>query len=153
GPSLRGARRSPRQLRADDSGGPENMTAGSTTATSRDGGAPARNVVGGLLPPIPTPFKDGAIDHAGIAALVEDLSGSVAGLLVGGSVGEVPSLTVDERIELMRSVATAGGGALKLAVAVGDNSIENTRRLLDAAGDVDIALLVVSVPNYYANDV
>lgn len=131
------------------------MTAGSTAdaATSRDGGAPARKVVDGLLPPIPTPFKDGAIDHAGIGALVEDLSGSVSGLLVGGSVGEVPSLTIDERIELMRSVAAHAAGALDLAVAVGDNSIENTRRLLDAAADVDIALLVVSLPNYYANDV
>jgi 4-hydroxy-tetrahydrodipicolinate synthase len=122
-------------------------------AASSDGNGRPRRVVGGLLPPIPTPFKDGAIDHASVATLLDDIAGSVSGILIGGSVGETPSLTVAERVDLMQTVARHAGGELELAVAIGDNSIENSRRLLDAAGEVDVALVVVSLPNYFANDI
>jgi 4-hydroxy-tetrahydrodipicolinate synthase len=113
----------------------------------------SRSVVG-LLPPIVTPFQDGAIDHKSLERSLDDLTGYVAGVLLGGSVGEAPSLTVDERSELVRTVARRReAGVFDLAVSIGDNSIENTRRLLDVAGEVGVDLVVVSLPNYFANSV
>lgn len=114
--------------------------------------AASRKVVG-LLPPLVTPFKDGAIDRASLARMLDDLAGNVAGVLVGGSVGEVPSLTLDERLGLMRAVADHVGETMDLAISIGDNSIENTRRLVDGAAALGTPLLVVSLPNYYANSV
>lgn len=110
----------------------------------------ARRVTG-LLPPLVTPFKDGAIDRVSLDRVLDDLAGNVAGVLVGGSVGEVPSLTVEERIELLRAVCARRDLVGDVAFSIGDNSIENSRRLLDAAGDAGADLLVVSLPNYFAN--
>jgi 4-hydroxy-tetrahydrodipicolinate synthase len=124
--------------------------AGGTTRQEPDGAG--RREVTGLLPPIATPFKDGAIDYDSLRSMLDDLAGNVSGILVGGSVGETPSLTVDERVALTRAVARHLDGESSLAVAVGDNSIENTRALLEEAATDGISLAVVSLPNYFAND-
>lgn len=115
-------------------------------------GRPRSRPVVGLLPPLVTPFRDGSIDYDSLDRMLDDLAGNVAGVLLGGSVGEVPSLTIDERSALVRAVSRRCRQAgFDLAVGVGDNSIENTRRLLDVAGEAGAALLVVSVPNYFAS--
>jgi 4-hydroxy-tetrahydrodipicolinate synthase len=111
----------------------------------------AQRRITGLLPPLLTPFKDGAIDRAGLDRVLDDLAGNVAGVLVGGSVGEVPSLTVEERIELLRAVCDRRDLVGDIAFSIGDNSLENSLRLLDAAGEAGADLLVVSLPNYFAN--
>lgn len=126
------------------------MSASPTTHASAVHPDAGRRVTG-LLPPLVTPFKDGAIDRASLDRVLDDLAGSVAGVLVGGSVGEVPSLTVEERIELLRAVCDRRDLVGDVAFSIGDNSIENSRRLLDAAGEAGADLLVVSVPNYFAN--
>lgn len=107
--------------------------------------------VTGLLPPIPTPFADGAIDLDSLQRLLDDLGENVDGILVGGSVGETASLTVEERITVMEAVARHVGDQGFLAVSVADNSIVNTRRLAEAAAENGANLLVLSCPNYYEN--
>lgn len=108
--------------------------------------------VTGLVPPIVTPLIDGRLDLQSLHRMLDELAGHVAGVLVGGSVGEVASLTVEERITLMREAAAHLDGQGCLAVSIADNSIENSRRLSEAAAAVDADLLVVSAPNYYTND-
>jgi 4-hydroxy-tetrahydrodipicolinate synthase len=111
---------------------------------------PAAKVIG-FVPPIATPFLDGKIDLDSLKRLLDDLAGSISGVLVGGSVGEAVSLTLDERIRLMSEVAAYVDGELALAISVADNAIDNSRRLCEAAGEVGADLLMVSCPNYYAN--
>jgi 4-hydroxy-tetrahydrodipicolinate synthase len=106
--------------------------------------------VHGLVPPIPTPFADGRIDVPSLHAMLDHISPHVDGVLVGGSVGETPSLTVDERIALVGQVARQLGGAAAIAASIGDNSIEHTRRLAAAAVESGAGLLVLSCPNYFA---
>ena len=60
----------------------------------------------GFIPPIATPFRDGALDLASLDRLIDDLAEHVSGYLVGGSVGEVASLTLEEREALMRRAAS-----------------------------------------------
>jgi 4-hydroxy-tetrahydrodipicolinate synthase len=109
--------------------------------------------VTGLVPPIVTPFRDGALDLDSLKRVLDDLAEHVSGILVGGSVGETPSLTVDERLELMHAVARhLSGRSLFLAVSIADNSIVNSRRLAEAAGEVGADVCVLSCPNYFTND-
>ena len=125
----------------------------SATPASRANGAAtgeARRVTG-LLPPLLTPFKDGALDLASFERVLDDLAGNVAGVLVGGSVGAVPSLAVEERIALLRAACARRDAVGAVAFSIGDNSLEHSRRLLDAAGEADADLLIVAVPNYFAN--
>lgn len=109
--------------------------------------------VTGLLPPIPTPFIDGRVDVASLIRLLEHLGDRVDGVLLGGSVGEVPSLTVPERTTLMRELASYGAGGKQLAVSVGDNSIEHTRVLAEAAAAAGAEVLLVACPGYFQNSV
>jgi len=106
----------------------------------------------GFVPPIATPFRDGALDLGSFARLMDHLAEHVSGYLVGGSVGEVPSLTLDERATLMRAAAGQRPSGHFLAVSVSDNAVANTRVLSDVAGEVGADVLMLSCPNYYAND-
>jgi len=108
--------------------------------------------VTGLLPPIATPMKDGALDLDSLRRQLDYLEPYVDGYLVGGSVGEVASLTLDEREQLMQVSAEHAGGERTLAMSISDNCIDHSRRLAEAAGETDADLLMVSCPNYFAND-
>jgi 4-hydroxy-tetrahydrodipicolinate synthase len=105
----------------------------------------------GFVPPVATPFRDGRLDLDSFQRILDYIAGSIAGVLIGGSVGEAASLTLDERVSLMQHAAARADGRF-LAVSISDNAIEHTRRLSEAAGNVGADLLVVSCPNYYAND-
>jgi 4-hydroxy-tetrahydrodipicolinate synthase len=111
-----------------------------------------RGTLTGFIPPIATPFRDGALDIDSLKRMVDDLADSVSGILLGGSVGETPSLTLQERLHLMRELASYLGGSLPLAVSIADNSIENSRRLSEEAGELGASLLVASSPNYFTNN-
>ena len=79
--------------------------------------------VTGFLPPIATPFLDGGLDLPSLQRLMEYLVDDVDGYLIGGSVGEVASLTLEERETLMRARrAGFGGTRSRLAVSISDNA-------------------------------
>jgi 4-hydroxy-tetrahydrodipicolinate synthase len=112
----------------------------------------ARTRVRGLLPPIATPMKDGRIDLDSLRRQLEYLDAYVDGYLVGGSVGEVASLTLDERDLLMRTCAEHSRGERRIAASISDNCLEHSRRLAETAGETGADLVMVSCPNYYANE-
>ena len=123
-----------------------------TDGQLKDAAVTAPTRVTGFLPPIATPLLDGRLDLQSLHRQLDYLGDHVAGYLVGGSVGEVVSLSLDEREQLIRACAEHASGRHQLAVAISDNCIEHSRRLADVAGEVGAALLMVSCPNYYAND-
>jgi 4-hydroxy-tetrahydrodipicolinate synthase len=108
--------------------------------------------VTGVLPPIPTPFRDGAVDLDSLKRLVDHLIATVDGFLVGGSTGEAASLTLEERETVIRTVASEVGKERYLAISIADNSIENSRRLAEIASEIGGDILVLSCPNYFPND-
>lgn len=105
----------------------------------------------GLVPPIPTPLIDGGVDADSLRRLVRALAPYVDGFLVGGSVGEHPSLTVEERVAALRVVARHKEARHRLVASVGDNALPIVRRLCEAAAEVGADLLILSVPNYFGN--
>jgi 4-hydroxy-tetrahydrodipicolinate synthase len=104
-----------------------------------------------LVPPLPTPLRDDAVDHASLQRLVRALAPSVQGYLVGGSVGEHPSLTVEERLAALRVVAECRDPDHSLVASIGDNALPNVRRLATEAARLGADLLIFSAPNYFAN--
>jgi 4-hydroxy-tetrahydrodipicolinate synthase len=108
--------------------------------------------VTGFLPPIATPFLDGALDLASLQRLMDYLVEHVDGYLIGGSVGEVSSLTLDERETLIREAGRNRADGRTLAISISDNAIDNSRRLSEVAGEVGADVLMVSAPNYFTND-
>jgi len=107
--------------------------------------------VTGLVPPIPTPLIDGRVDVDSLRRLVRTLAPYVDGYLVGGSVGEHPSLTVEERLVALQVVAQYKEAHHHLVVSIGDNALPNVRHLSEAATEASADLLILSVPNYFAN--
>ena len=107
--------------------------------------------VSGFLPPIVTPLLDGRVDHDSLKRELDELSGSVAGYLVGGSLGEATSLTFEERTAVMETVAHFSGQEHTLVFSVGDNSVETSRRLIERADELDADLLIAGCPGYYEN--
>lgn len=108
-------------------------------------------VVRGLVPPIPTPLINGGVDGDSLRRLVQTLAPYVDGYLVGGSVGEHPSLTVEERLTALRVVTQHKEAHHRLVVSIGDNALPNVRRLAEAATEAGADLLILSVPNYFGN--
>jgi 4-hydroxy-tetrahydrodipicolinate synthase len=108
--------------------------------------------VTGIVPPIPTPFRDGRLDLDSLRHELDYLMPSVAGYLVGGSTGEYSSLSMDEREQVIRTVSMHTNGERALVVSITDNSVEHSRRLSELGGEVGADLLILSCPNYYPND-
>jgi 4-hydroxy-tetrahydrodipicolinate synthase len=106
----------------------------------------------GIIPPIPTPFRNGRLDLDSMRRELDYLQPSVTGYLVGGSTGEYSSLSMEERDQIVRTVAAHTNGERSLVVSIADNSIEHSRRLSECAGEVGASLLVLSCPNYFPNN-
>lgn len=108
--------------------------------------------VTGFVPPIATPFRDGRLDLDSLKRLLDHIGDQVGGFLVGGSVGEYPNLTIDERVQVLTTVASHKDKRHTLAASISSNCLEDSRVLVDAAVQVQADVAIVSCPNYYTND-
>jgi 4-hydroxy-tetrahydrodipicolinate synthase len=106
----------------------------------------------GIMPPLPTPFRDGKLDLTSLQRLLDHLAPSVDGVLIGGSTGETPSLSIDEREAVLRTVtAHLAGTDSRVVFSIADNSIEHSKRLSETAGELSADMLILSCPSYYPN--
>ena len=88
-----------------------------------------------------TPFRNGKIDYPSLGALIEgQIAASIDALIVGGTTGEVATLSDKERYALYRFAADRIGGRCKLILGTGTNdtraavSHTNAARALGANG-------------------
>lgn len=109
------------------------------------------NLTAELIPAMVTPFKrDESIDFERVEQMAVHLADNGCdGILVNGTTGEAPTLTFDEKVELVKVVKSAvAGRPVQILTGAGGNdtakSVEEARKM--AALGVD-ALLVV-VPYY-----
>lgn len=107
--------------------------------------------LGGFIPPIATPMRDGVIDYDSLDALIDYLHDGVSGYLIGGSVGEHPSLSLEEREAVTLAAARRRAADRSLAVSVADNCLENCRRMVHTAQEAGADLLMVLSPTYFTN--
>jgi 4-hydroxy-tetrahydrodipicolinate synthase len=99
----------------------------------------------GSFPPLVTPFRDGKVDFNKFAELAErQVQRGSNGIVVAGTTGEPSSLSVEERIELLKVAVSTVGGRIQVIAATGSASYAETLRLTteaEAAG-ADAALVV-----------
>lgn len=99
----------------------------------------------GCLTALITPFRDGAVDHAALAELVEaQIAAGVDGLVPCGSTGESATLTHDEHVEVIRTVVKAARRRVPVIAGTGSNSTIEAVRLTRGAEEcgADGALLI-----------
>ena len=95
----------------------------------------------GLIAAPYTPMKpDGSLNLDAVADLAALLArNGVQGAFVGGSTGEGPSLTVDERNALTEAWTACAPPGFRVLVHVGDTSIEAARRMAGRAQECGAA--------------
>src|ERR1051325_2203462 len=105
----------------------------------------------GIIAAVPTPFnREGEVDHDHLVNNLREWNQTdLRGYLILGSTGEFPHLTVEEKLEVMRTVRNTITTGKLLIVGTGELStrqtIEMTRKMADRGAD---AALVVT-PFYY----
>jgi 4-hydroxy-2-oxoglutarate aldolase len=105
----------------------------------------------GVFPPIPTPF--GAKGEILFDRLAENLARwdkePLAGYVVGGSNGEFPLLTVEERIEVVSQVRRRVAAGRLVIAGSGMQSTAATIALTEAMAAAGADSVIVVTPSYY----
>ncbi|MCG0573591.1 MAG: 4-hydroxy-tetrahydrodipicolinate synthase [Lactiplantibacillus plantarum] len=105
-----------------------------------------------LMTAMVTPFDDHQqLDEKRLASLIEHLlAHGTQGILVGGTTGEAPTLTEDERLTLLKKAAEIVDGRVPIVAGTGSNStaatIAFTKKVSQIKG-IDAALVVVPYYN------
>ena len=103
----------------------------------------------GSIPPLVTPFKDGAVDYDAYARLVEfQVEEGSHGVLVNGTTAEPSTLTIVERNRLVDIAIEAVGGRVPVVAATGSQSFAETEELTAYAVKAGADALLIVTPYY-----
>jgi 4-hydroxy-tetrahydrodipicolinate synthase len=107
------------------------------------------SAIRGSIPPLVTPFRDGAVDEEAYRRLIAfQVAEGSHGILVNGTTSEPASLTVEERNRLVDIAIDAAGGQVPVVVASGSQSIAETKALTRHAADAGADALLIVTPYY-----
>lgn len=104
-----------------------------------------------LMTAIITPFdEDGKIDFIALKKLTEHLLATGSkGFVVGGTTGETPTLSEDEKLMLYRKFVEIVDGRVPIIAGAGSNSTAQTIAFIDKIAQIDgINMALVVVPYY-----
>ncbi len=104
-----------------------------------------------VIAPLITPYKETLeVDLDSFYNLAEKLSSKRIGLLVAGTTGEMPLLTIGEKMALAKAAVEAAGGRVPVIVGVGgpdpSRVLEEARSIARVSG---VDALLVPPPYYY----
>lgn len=105
----------------------------------------------GILSAILTPFDpgNGELDEVAYARLIRSqVKAGIHGIVVSGSTGEHPSLTVSERQRIYQIAAEAVAGECDLIAHVGSNNVRDALELTRAARDQGVDQMLVVTPYF-----
>src|SRR5919199_4657087 len=107
-------------------------------------------MLGEVLTAIVTPFDaDGAVDYEKFRELASYLVDHGSdGLVVCGTTGESPTLTDDERLELLRVAVEAVGGRATVIGGTGTYSTAHSVHLTEQAHEIGVDGFLVVTPYY-----
>ena len=97
-----------------------------------------------------TPFdRDGALDVAAGRRLAAHLvDNGVDSLILGGTTGESPTTSVEEKLELLKAVKEEVGDRAKLCAGAGTNDTATSIKLAQATAEAGADSLLVVTPYY-----
>ena len=103
----------------------------------------------GSIPPLITPFRDGAVDYDAYAEMVRyQVREGSHGILVNGTTAEPSTLTIDERTRLLEIAVEAGEGKIPIVAATGSQSHAESVELLERAEKIGPDAYLVVTPYY-----
>ncbi|MCX8095771.1 MAG: dihydrodipicolinate synthase family protein [Caldisericia bacterium] len=103
----------------------------------------------GIITPLITPFDEkGEIDFKGFENLLLFLKDKVDGFFVNATTGEFTSLSVDERIEVLKFVKNVVGKDSKIFSHITSTSIKDIFKLIEISENLKVDA-IVSTPPYY----
>jgi 4-hydroxy-tetrahydrodipicolinate synthase len=106
----------------------------------------------GSLPVIPTPFFENKIDYASLERLFDHLFPELEGYTLCGSTGEAVSLSLEERIELMRFAAQRTPPGKVIVAGLTHTNLAEMQKLAQAAVELGIHAGLVPCPYYFPNE-
>ena len=103
----------------------------------------------GSIPPVVTPFKNGAVDYETYGNLVEyQVAYGSHGVLVNGTTSEPSTLTTAERNQLVDIAMVTVKGRVPVVAATGSQSFAETETLTRHAVKAGVDALLVVTPYY-----
>ncbi len=103
----------------------------------------------GSIPPIVTPFRNGAVDYEAYAGLLEfQLAQGTHGVLVNGTSSEPSTLTTEERNRLVDVAVATVKGRIPVVAATGSQSLAETAALTEHAVKAGADALLIVTPYY-----
>jgi 4-hydroxy-tetrahydrodipicolinate synthase len=103
----------------------------------------------GSIPPLVTPFKNGAVDYDRYAELVEfQIAEGSHGILVNGTTAEPSTLTTEERNRLVTLAVETARGRVHVVAATGSQSLAESRVLTEHALHAGADSLLIVTPYY-----
>jgi len=107
----------------------------------------------GSIPALVTPFKNGAVDRAAFANLIESqIAGGSAGLVPCGTTGESATLSHAEHREVVELCIEVAGGRVPVIAGAGSNSTREAIELIQHAKTVGADAALVICPYYNKPD-
>ena len=108
-----------------------------------------RPVFTGLCTALVTPFRGGGVDHEMLRRLIlRQIDGGADAIVLGGTTGESPTLTTDEKLELFRLGMETARGRCKIIAGTGGNCTERAVTLSTRAAQLGVDGLLVVTPYY-----
>ncbi len=96
-----------------------------------------------------TPFRDGKVDEAAFAALIEaQVAGGVAGIVPVGTTGESPTLDHGEHLRVIDLAVQAARGRVKVIAGTGSNATSEAVEYTTAAERLGADAALVVAPYY-----
>jgi 4-hydroxy-tetrahydrodipicolinate synthase len=103
----------------------------------------------GSIPPVITPFRNGAVDYNAYAGLLEyQVREGSHGILVNGTTAEPSTLTVEERNRLVDVALKTVNGKLPVVAATGSQSLAESEQLTRHASEAGADALLIVTPYY-----
>jgi 4-hydroxy-tetrahydrodipicolinate synthase len=106
--------------------------------------------IGRLLTAMVTPFRaDGAVDYEQVGELAKALLASGSdGIVLTGTTGETPTLTIEEQVEVWRAVRRAVGPDACLVGGASTNSTAESLEMVREGVGAGMSALMFTVPYY-----
>jgi 4-hydroxy-tetrahydrodipicolinate synthase len=103
----------------------------------------------GTFTALVTPFRDGAIDVPALEKLIEtQIAAGIDGVIAVGTTGESPTLSHDEREQVIRLTVTITKGRCKVLAGTGSNSTQHAVADTKLAEKLDIDGALIVAPYY-----
>jgi 4-hydroxy-tetrahydrodipicolinate synthase len=103
----------------------------------------------GTFTALVTPFRDGAIDVPALEKLIEtQIAAGIDGVIAVGTTGESPTLSHDEREQVIRLTVTITKGRCKVLAGTGSNSTQHAVADTKLAEKLDVDGALIVAPYY-----